>query len=222
MLTFPSLLRSESDVLELECYPNFDKVLLLDLFEKLTRGIQDSASETRHLEGAMALVQLRSEEQFSSPIRLRMFLKLTLLILQNCLQRKIPPPPEFMALREKSRLYVVNERDPRWRWGELLAGIVRLREDMSTGVGKTEVLERVREMEREWAEVGGIMCCLDGVGKVVLLDGEDDWNCGRIRLRSSLRLVRGFLDEILMECGGMEDKDGDLDTKAQTTPEFPG
>jgi hypothetical protein len=192
-------------------------VLLLDLFEKLTRGIQDSASETRHLEGAMALVQLRSEEQFSSPVRLRMFLKLTLLILQNCLQRKIPPSPDFLVLREKSRLYVVNERDPRWRWGELLAGIVRLREDMREGVGDMEVLERVREMEKEWAEVGGIMCCLDGVG-VKLMDANEEVHCGSIRLRSSLRLVRGFLNDILQECEG---KMADSDTKAQAIPEIP-
>jgi hypothetical protein len=150
-----------------------------------------------------------------------MFLKLTLLILQNCMQRKISPSPDFMALREKSRLYVVNEKDPRWRWGELLAGIVRLREDMSRGVGKGEVLERVREMEREWAEVGGIMCCLDGMG-VKLMDANEEVHCGSIRLRSSLRLVRGFLDEILQECEGrMADKDADLDMKAQAITEIP-
>jgi hypothetical protein len=170
----------------------------------------------------MALVQLRSEEQFSSPIRLRMFLKLTMLIMQSYLQRKIPPPPDFMALRDKSRMYVVNASDPKWRWEELLAGIVRLRGDMRKGVGKMEVLERVREMEREWAEVGGIMCCLDGVKKAALLDGDEDWNYGRISLRNSLRLVRGFLDEILQECKGrMADKDTNLDTKAQAIPEIP-
>jgi hypothetical protein len=197
-------------------------VLLFDLFEKLTRGIQDSASETRHLEGAMALVQLRSEEQFSSPIRFRMFLKLTLLILQNCLQRKISPSPDFIALREKSRLYVVNERDPRWRWGELLAGIVKLREDMRRGLENMEVLDRVTEMEREWAEVGGIMCYLDGM-EVKLMDANEEVHCGSIRLRSSLRLVRGFLDEILQECeGGMVDKDSNLDTKAQAITEVHG
>ena len=116
---------------------------------------------------------------------------------------------------------MVNEKDPRWRWGELLAGIVRLREDMSRGVGKGEVLERVREMEREWAEVGGIMCCLDGMG-VKLMDANEEVHCGSIRLRSSLRLVRGFLDEILQECEGrMADKDADLDMKAQAITEIP-
>jgi hypothetical protein len=154
-----------------------------------------------------------------------MFLKLTMLIMQNCLQRKIPPPKDFMALRDKSRMYVVNTSDPKWRWEGLLAGIVRLRGDMRKGVGKGEVLERVKEMEKEWREVGEIMCCLDGVGKVVLLDedGDEDWNYGRISLRRSLRLVRGFLDEILQECEGrMVDNDADLDSNAQATPEFPG
>ena len=122
-----------------------------------------------------------------------------------------------MALREKSRLYVVNERDPRWRWGELLAGIVRLREDMSRGLENMEVLDRVMEMEKEWAEVGGIMCCLDGM-EVKLMDVNEEVHCGSIRLRSSLRLVRGSLDEILQECEG---KMANLDTKAQAIPEIP-
>jgi hypothetical protein len=60
------------------------------------------------------------------------------------------------------------------------------------------------------------------VRKAVLLDGDEDWNYGRISLRNSLRLVKGFLDEILQECEGMmADKDTILDTKAQAIPEIP-
>jgi hypothetical protein len=194
------------------------KVILLDFFEKLTRGFHDAASETRHLEGAMALVKLRGEEQFSNPLRLRMFLKLSLLILQNCLQRNIAPPEDFVLLREKSRRFM-DEKDPRWRWGELCLGIGRLRGDLKMGrvVG---VKERLEGMEREYNEVGVIMCKLDGK-EITLVD--EPVNSGIVRLRTSLLVVRGYLDEILREFEermARRDLDSCLDTQAQAIPDF--
>ena len=169
----------------------------------------------------MALVKLRGEEQFSNPVRLRMFLKLSLLILQNCLQRNIPPCEDFMALREKSRKFM-DEKDPRWRWGELMANIALLREDMK--VGDEGVLERLREMEREWREVGRIMCDLDGEGVILAsVDDDEPVHCGSIRLRTGLRVVRGYLDEILHDCEGRmvaRERDSCLDTQAQAMLDF--
>jgi hypothetical protein len=55
--------------------PTLVSVLLLDLFEKLTRTHRSSESWTKHMKGAIELVKLRGDAQFRSVLGLRLFLQ---------------------------------------------------------------------------------------------------------------------------------------------------
>jgi hypothetical protein len=90
-------------------------VILLDLSESLANNDQNSPlkSEMKHVDGALALVRLRGNEQFNDPINLRMFLQLGLNILVRCLQREVEITSELIAPRSIAA-QSVDTKDPKW------------------------------------------------------------------------------------------------------------
>ena len=109
-------------------------VLLLDLFEWLANNGRNSTAETesRHIDGALALVKVRGREQFKDPVSRRMFLQLSRNVLIRCLQSEVEMPSELISLREIAA-QSVDTRDPKWRFSDAMFQYAKLRRAMRTG-----------------------------------------------------------------------------------------
>lgn len=81
-LKYVSALRLTNEALQTRAQATKDatflSILLLDLFEKVTRRTPQSVeSWTKHISGALAIAKLRGAEQFDNLVGLRMFLQLS-------------------------------------------------------------------------------------------------------------------------------------------------
>jgi hypothetical protein len=75
-------------------------VLLLDLFEKITKRSQQSfESLTKHANGALARLKLRGTNQFNNHVGLRLFLQLSSTVLIACIQRECPSLPTCLFFK---------------------------------------------------------------------------------------------------------------------------
>jgi hypothetical protein len=105
----------------------FLSILLLDLFEKITKRTPESfESWTKHINGALTLATMRGREQFTNPVGLRMFLQLSSTVLIACVQRDVPIPADFLALQAESRKYL-NLMEPKARLSQALIRFIELR-----------------------------------------------------------------------------------------------
>lgn len=78
-------------------------VFLLYLYEKLMGYSAHGASgETKHLNGAIALLQISSASQFGDTIRLGLFRQLTMSIFLRCLRNGDDVPPALLELRQSA------------------------------------------------------------------------------------------------------------------------
>ena len=102
-------------------------VLLLDLFEKITKRSQDSfESMMKHVNGALALAKIRGIKQFDNPVGLRLFLQLFSVVLIACIQCDVPVPSEILALQVASMDYT-NVIEPKVRLSQALVRFIDLR-----------------------------------------------------------------------------------------------
>lgn len=75
-------------------------VLLLDLYEKLTKKLLNQPwDDSKHLDGAIALLQLSGASQFDDSIRLKLFRQTSMSILYRCLMRGEDIPADLLSLR---------------------------------------------------------------------------------------------------------------------------
>lgn len=105
-------------------------VLLLDVFERLAgRGnaVEESfqPKEMGHLNGAMALIEFRGEEQFSNSLGLGLFQPLSSAVLTRCLEGEIEVPLQYLALR-KMAAGKKDTFDVRWRFEDVVVQLVSL------------------------------------------------------------------------------------------------
>jgi hypothetical protein len=101
-------------------------VLLLDLFEKLTRTCRSSESWTKHMSGAIELVKLRGDSQFRNQLGLRLFLQLSSTILIGCVQHDVRVPVDLINLRREASKYV-DPIDPKWKFSDIVVQFVEFR-----------------------------------------------------------------------------------------------
>lgn len=124
-------------------------VLLLDLFEKLTRTYRSSESWTKHMNGAIELVKLRGKAQFQNVPGLRMFLQLNSTILIGCMQFDVRVSSDLINLRREASRYV-NPMDPKWKFSEIVVRFadfrVAMREGRLTG---QDFLDAAQRLESE-------------------------------------------------------------------------
>ena len=98
-------------------------VLLLDLYEKLTQQLVNNfLDDSKHLDGALALLQLSGKSQFDDDVRLRIFRQVSMAILLRCLRREEDIPPDLLQLRQS-----VDATDQDGRLEELMLRYVALR-----------------------------------------------------------------------------------------------
>lgn len=104
-------------------------VLLLYLYEKLTRqSVHDASGESKHLNGALTLLQLSGASQFGDTIRLGIFRQLSMSILLRCLREGHDIPPALLAIRQS-----VTTADDDGRLEGLMARFVALRSSVRKG-----------------------------------------------------------------------------------------
>jgi hypothetical protein len=114
-------------------------VLLLDLYEKLTQELLGNPlAHSKHLDGALVLLQLSGASQFNDDIRLRLFRQLSMSILLRCLRRGDDIPSDLLLLRQS-----INAADQDGQLEGLMTRFVILQ----NGVRKGEWLERGMDAE---------------------------------------------------------------------------
>ena len=102
-------------------------VLLLDFFEKaIYPRHRTIASWSGHINGAASLMKLRGEDQFRSQIGLQLFTQMGSQILLGCMQRGIPLPEDYTALRATA-INFVDPTDAAWRLSEVTVRYIGLR-----------------------------------------------------------------------------------------------
>lgn len=104
-------------------------VLLLDFYEKLTQHLVNNfRDDSKHLDGALALLQFSGASQFQDAIRLCLFRQVSMAILLRCLRRGDDIPPELLELRKS-----VDSIDQDGKLDELLTRFVALRGEARRG-----------------------------------------------------------------------------------------
>jgi hypothetical protein len=152
-------------------------VLLLDLFEKLTRTYRSSESWTKHMNGAIELVKLRGNAQFQNALGLRMFLQLNSTILIGCMQYDVRVPADLTNLRREASRYV-DSTDPKWKFSEIVVRVVDFRAAM-------------RECRISGLELLNVAKRLDSELKAVPENVPPEWTYQTIMLHSPFNGVYG-------------------------------
>lgn len=109
-------------------------ILLLDLYEKIT-GNEPAfdGAWSAHLSGALALVKLRDDQQFTNPSVFRMLMRLSTNLLISCVASDRPVCGELVTLRSKIAAYLPGTGDPKWQESGLMIEFASLRQEIQEG-----------------------------------------------------------------------------------------
>ena len=141
-LVLPGSAKSDSTLLA---------VLLLDLFEKLTANSPRSTeSWMSHVNGALALINLRENKQFENYVGLRLSVRLSINLLISCVAANAPVPSRLTQLRSEIEPFV-NKYDPKWRSSGLIGKYANLRAALQDGdISTQEAVSCSTELEKEF------------------------------------------------------------------------
>ena len=183
--------------------------LLLDLFEKITDSEpQTNKSWRSHMDGALALVNLRGLERFKDPSEFRVLVRLSTNYLISCVASGSAVPEDLIAIRAYAGKHL-NVQDPKWRLSDLMVLYANLRSSSQKGI-------------LSYDECIAVSVELDRKLKVLDLDMPPSWQYSTTFLsqkservfdlhfdsypdrnvtqaRNVLRLVRILLNESLIE-----------------------
>jgi hypothetical protein len=177
-------------------------VLLLDLFESLTRDdTSSSISETKHMDGALALLKFRGNKQFEDPVSISMFIHLSSVLIPSYLERGIPIPKAFLRLRHQASRFARTD-DPEWRLADLMVQLAALKASPhEVGADNTKALATAQYLDLELLDISKAMPrpkTLEMLSTEELVSGKELDSASRNLARErNLRLVRGLLDEQL-------------------------
>ena len=105
----------------------FLAVLFLDLFEKITnRGTQRSEAWMSHVNGALALVELRGSKNLATYPGTRLSVRLVTNIVVSCITASKKAPLGLIKLRTNLEPYL-NTSDPKWQISGLVIKYANLR-----------------------------------------------------------------------------------------------
>lgn len=108
--------------------------LLLDLFEKLTNPApSDVDSYTGHVNGALALVQIRGLEKFQDAAAASILVRLGTNLLISCCASGTRIPSWLTTLRSHAAKFL-NPQDPKWQLSSLMCEYANLRADVLEGI----------------------------------------------------------------------------------------
>ena len=126
-------------------------VLLLDLYEKITNNNPRSiGSWMGHINGALALVDLREEPPLQDYTGLRLSARLSTNLLISCVSAKCPVPPALVKLRSDLEPFL-NKEDPKWRISGLVVKYANLRGAVQDGcLRSSDIITLAKELDHEF------------------------------------------------------------------------
>ncbi len=126
-------------------------VLLLDLFEKLTNNNPRSTdSWMSHVNGALALVNLRDLQQFRNYAGLRLSVRLSINLLISCVAANAPVPFALIKLRSDLEPFL-NKDDPKWQVSGLVVKYANLQAAIQHDrLSRTDIIARITELDYEF------------------------------------------------------------------------
>ncbi len=125
-------------------------VLLLDMYEKLTQQLVNNITcDTKHLDGALALLQLSGTSQFEDVISLRLFRLISMTILVRCLRRGSDVPLELLELQK-----LVDSVDKAGKLDDILTRFVALRGEVRRGEKlESEAIAKTKSLDDAVARI---------------------------------------------------------------------
>jgi hypothetical protein len=177
-------------------------VLLLDLFENLTRDEATSSTPaTKHLDGAFALLKFRGNKQFEDPRSIAVFQHISSVLIPSYLERGLPIPKAFLRLRHQASRFACTD-DPEWRLTDLLIQIAALQaRTQDVGADSTQALATAQYLELEHMDIEKAMPrpeAIESMSTEELLGGKGVDSASKDLAREkNLRLVKRLLDEQL-------------------------
>lgn len=124
-------------------------ILLLDLFEKLTRTYRSAKLWTEHMRGAIELAKLRGTIQFQSALGIRLFLQLNSTILIGCMQHNVQVPIDLVALRLEASNYI-DTLDPKRQFSEIVVQYGDFRAAIrESRLSSKELVDNARSLDSE-------------------------------------------------------------------------
>ena len=126
-------------------------VLLLDLYEKMTNNNPRSiASWMSHINGALALVDLRKQPLLQDYTGLRLSARLSTNLLISCISANIPVPPALVKLRSDLEPFL-NKNDPKWQISGLVVKYADLKGAIQDGcLHSFDMITRATSLDREF------------------------------------------------------------------------
>ena len=126
-------------------------VLLLDLYEKITNNNPRSiGSWMSHINGALALVDMRKEPLLQDYNGIRLSARLSTNLLISCVSANSPVPPALVKLRADLEPFV-NIDDPKWRISGLVVKYANLKGAIQDGcLHSSDVIARATDLDCEF------------------------------------------------------------------------
>ena len=126
-------------------------VLLLDLFEKITNNNPRSTDTwMSHVNGALALVEMRNNKEFLKYPGLRLSVRLSTNLLISCVAANTPVPPGLTKLRNDLEPFL-NKDDPKWKLSGLVVKYANLQGQIQDGcLFGSDIITRTLELDREY------------------------------------------------------------------------
>jgi len=181
-------------------------VLLLDLFENLTSDEQNpTASTTKHLDGALALLKFRGNAQFQDPVSLSMFKHLSSNLVPSCLERGIAIPKDFLRFRKQATRFV-DTNDPDWRLSDLMIQLAKLRASLQgSKTSGTQAIATAQYLDLEFLDISNATSQSKDLEATNSQSPSSEQSGNRPSQAQdrerNVRLVRALLDETLGELG---------------------
>jgi len=129
-------------------------VLLLDLFEKFTNNNPRSTdSWMSHVNGALALVKLRNNQQFQNYTGLRLSVRLSTNLLISCVAANSPVPSALISLRSDLEPFI-NKDNPKWLVSGLVVKYANLKGAIQNGcLSGSDIIACATELDCEFVSL---------------------------------------------------------------------
>ncbi|PYH37382.1 Zn(II)2Cys6 transcription factor domain-containing protein [Aspergillus neoniger CBS 115656] len=125
-------------------------VLLMSIFERLAdvekRGL---CIRNGHLKGAIELMALRGNGQFTDDGGAKMFLHLTELVVLDCLANEADIPLQFLALRQQALEAGADTSSPRWRFLEIMMRYAQLDHTAKSSISAEGVIYQAKALDED-------------------------------------------------------------------------
>ncbi|KAG9228171.1 hypothetical protein BJ875DRAFT_259104 [Amylocarpus encephaloides] len=133
------------------------------LFSVMVLGIYETVSGTdaksigawiKHVDGAVALVKLRGQEQFKSTSGQRMFLQIFSSLLVSSIQQNIAVPADMIELREYSAQFF-DHSNAAWKMSGIIIDFTRFRAAIRNAeiVAPRDIVARAAEIDQRFINV---------------------------------------------------------------------